>query len=183
MAYIIGVSLGDGNLSCPNGRVTRLRITCDSQYPLLIQEITLKLKQLLPNNKVSLVDRKDNCVDISVYSNTLNDFMPWKVNNGSKYVQKARVPAWIFKNNGHIKNCLKGLLQTDGSVYTDRRYKMVNFTNHTQELAIDVHKMLVNIGYTPHFYEHSNTKQKTKYVVRVSKNTERLISELQLKKE
>jgi len=32
-AYIVGLALGDGNLSNPNGRAVRLRITCDKKYP------------------------------------------------------------------------------------------------------------------------------------------------------
>src|SRR3989338_9217420 len=38
-AYVVGLSLGDGNLSNPNGRAVRLRITCDKKYPNLIQNI------------------------------------------------------------------------------------------------------------------------------------------------
>ena len=43
LAYIIGVALGDGNLSNPNGRAVRLRITCDIKYPKIISEIQKKL--------------------------------------------------------------------------------------------------------------------------------------------
>lgn len=31
-AYIIGVAIGDGNLSNSNGRAVRLRVTCDNKY-------------------------------------------------------------------------------------------------------------------------------------------------------
>lgn len=50
LAYIVGVALGDGNLSNPNGRAVRLRITCDAKYPLLSQKIIANLKILLPKN-------------------------------------------------------------------------------------------------------------------------------------
>jgi len=55
-AYLIGVALGDGNLSNPNGRATRLRITCDKKYPLLLNNIIVSLKKLLPENKVTIID-------------------------------------------------------------------------------------------------------------------------------
>ena len=38
-AYVVGVAIGDGNLSNPNGRAVRLRITCDKKYPALIARI------------------------------------------------------------------------------------------------------------------------------------------------
>jgi hypothetical protein len=54
-AYVIGVAIGDGNLSSPNGRAVRLRITCDTKYPVLIAKIRSALETLLPRNKVSVV--------------------------------------------------------------------------------------------------------------------------------
>ena len=38
-AYVIGLAIGDGDLSNPNGRAVRLRITCGSQYPALIAKV------------------------------------------------------------------------------------------------------------------------------------------------
>jgi hypothetical protein len=70
-AYVIGLAIGDGNLSNPNGRAVRLRITCDTKYPALIIRISSSLRQLLPENKVSLIGSKGNYVNISVYSNRL----------------------------------------------------------------------------------------------------------------
>lgn len=39
LSYIVGVALGDGNLSNPNGRALRLRITCDEKYPGIANEM------------------------------------------------------------------------------------------------------------------------------------------------
>jgi hypothetical protein len=41
-AYVIGLAIGGGNLSNPNGRAVRLRITCDTKYPALIARIFLR---------------------------------------------------------------------------------------------------------------------------------------------
>lgn len=93
LAYVIGVALGDGNLSCPNKRAIRLRITCDLTYPILIKEITTALEQIFPDNKVSICNKKKGTyVDISVYSNSLQNFMPWQLGKGSKFVQQATSP-------------------------------------------------------------------------------------------
>jgi hypothetical protein len=47
-------------------RAVRLRITCDTKYPGLIIRICSSLRQLLPQNKVSLVGSRGNYVNISV---------------------------------------------------------------------------------------------------------------------
>lgn len=182
LAYIIGAALGDGNLSCPNGRAIRLRITCDAKYPDLIKNITHTLRQLFPKNKVSHIMRADHCIDISLYSNKLNLCMPWKVGHGSKYNQRARVPNWIQKDNKFMKTCLRGLIQTDGSIYTDRTYKMVNFNNITEDLADDVLNMMVQLGFSPKKYEAIQKDKKVKYSIRLSRDVASFLNQISLYK-
>lgn len=50
-AYVIGLAIGDGNLSNPNGRAVRLRITCDKKYPILLRKIAISLKKYCPKIK------------------------------------------------------------------------------------------------------------------------------------
>jgi DNA-binding transcriptional regulator WhiA len=182
-AYIIGVALGDGNLSCPNGRATRLRVSCDKRYLNLIEEIKHSLSSVFPKNKVSLVlSRKDNCIDISVYSNQLNGLIPWKVNCGSKIEQQAHIPEWIMQDSNYSKACLKGLFQTDGSIYNDRGYTMVNFTNLIKPLINDVYTIISELHHTPHLYSSVQQNGNIKYVIRISKNTSEFISDIGLTK-
>lgn len=175
-AYILGVALGDGNLSNPNGRAIRLRITCDKKYPNLIEHINNKLKCVLPKNKTSFIDRK-NALDICCYSNKLSDILGWSV--GSKKSQNAHIPEWIMKSEKYSRECLRGLLQTDGSIYLDRGYPMVNFTTIIKPLAEDVKNIILFLGYKPQvrYVKHSN---KSKYIIRISKNVTEFINEIDL---
>lgn len=184
LAYIIGVALGDGNLSNPNGRATRLRITCDAKYPQLADEIIDSLKKIFPANNVSIVyvPNKSTYFNISVYSNRLNEYMPWKVGQGTKHAQCARVPEWIRIHKTYSKYCLKGLFQTDGSIYYDRGYLMINFTNHTKELIDDVLYMIKDIGFSPTLSKARAKNSGYKYCVRVARNAEKLIKVLNLSK-
>ncbi len=69
LAFVVGVALGDGNLSNPNGRAVRLRVTCDVKYKRVIEDIQSAIAVLMPHNKVSIIKRTENCVDVSCYSN------------------------------------------------------------------------------------------------------------------
>jgi len=178
-SYIIGIALGDGNLSNPNMRATRLRVTCDKKYIKLAHHIKTSIEKLLPENKTSFVDRKKNYLDISCYSNYWEQLLGWKAGKGRKIEQAISVPWWIKKNKHYIKNCLRGLLQTDGSIYNDRGYAMVNFVNHSKNLAQDVALMITALGYKPNT-QQLKTKSGTKYTVRVSKNTKGFIKEIKL---
>ncbi len=177
-AYIIGIALGDGNLSNPNGRAVRLRITCDKKYPLLIEHIRSCLASLLPKNKIGIVNRK-TCVDISAYSNHWETLL-WECGGGPKDKQNVSVPQWIRKNKTYAKESLRGLLQTDGSLYQDRNYTMVNFVNTTPALSNDVFTMMQNLGYRPNIQKLEQKNGKIKHTIRVSKNVEKFIREIDL---
>ncbi len=174
-SYVIGLAIGDGNLSNPNGRATRLRITCDKKYPLLLCRIVNSLQELLPDNKVGLVSRKDNCVDVSVYSNHLEKTLGWQAAKGSKFIQKVTIPNWVKQNKKYKINCLRGLIETDGSIYLDRSYKMMMFATIIPRLAKDVYEIIISLGFSPHLYKIKkdkgihNSKQKTLYRIRLSK--------------
>ena len=174
-AYVIGLAIGDGNLSNPNGRATRLRITCDKKYPILIEKIKTSLYQLLPQNKVSVIERK-GCVDISVYSNHLEKILGWQSQGGSKFIQNVSVPSWIKEKNDYKINCLKGLMETDGSIYLDRGYKMALFSTVIPKLAKDTIEIIKSLGFHPHLYKiksqsgRDNFNRQLIYRIRISKN-------------
>ncbi len=180
LAYITGVALGDGNLSRVS-RAVRLRITCDKKYPNIILEIQEKLRIIAPNNNVSIVDKEENAVDVSCYSNDWEKVLGWKV--GNKITQQVTTPQWIFQRKKYIIACLKGLLQTDGSIYMDRDYRMVNFVNHNRKLALDVLAMVNSLGYRASFSEVSFKDKNTRYTVRIARDCEKFINYIGLTKD
>lgn len=179
LSYIVGVALGDGNLSNSNKRAVRLRVTCDNKYPKIIEEIVKHLRIILPDNKVSLVDRKTS-TDVSCYSNKLENLLGWKALEGSKEKQKVSVPNWIMKNRFYTKECLRGLFQTDGSIYKDRKYIYTNFTSIIPTLVIDTKKMIENIGFKPKIQKTIQWNNKIKYVIRMSREPEKFIETIKL---
>lgn len=179
LAYVVGIALGDGNLSNPNGRAYRLRVTCDKRYPLLKNYIASSLKKLFPKNKIGTIHRK-GCTDISLYSNRLPKLLGWKPENGPKDKQNIGVPDWIKKEIGPTKQCLRGLFQTDGSVYKDRGYLMANFVNNSAKLINDVCEMIKKIKHTPNIQVIKKENGKTKHTVRVSINSQNFIKEIGL---
>ena len=176
-AYTIGLALGDGNLSNPNRRAVRLRITCDQQYPKLLRHVAKSLQRLFPNNAVNIVNRQ-SCADVSVYSNHLPKLLEWRWDGGPKDKQNVAVPSWIKQNTVYTKECLRGLLQTDGSLYNDRGYLMINFVNTCKNLAHDVLSMMRSIGYSPTMQKLKQANKKIKHTIRLSKDVHRFIGEV-----
>lgn len=170
LAYIVGIALGDGNLSNPNGRGVRLRISCDLKYPKLIEKIVFSLKTLLPENRVSLVKRPSNCLDISCYSNRWPEFLGWKVGQGSKLRQDVDIPEWILSKTIFKVVCLRGLLETDGSIYSDRGYNTVMFVSAGKNLADRVYQLITDLGFKPKFYRVPSRQGKIAYHVRLARD-------------
>lgn len=184
LSYVIGVACGDGNLSNPNGRAFRLRITCDKKYPAIIKTTRNAISFLLPNNKVGLVHRPDNCIDISSYSNKWPELLGWTSEGGSKYQKNIGIPHWIKCNKRYTRACLRGLIETDGSIYYDRGYLMVNFVTIILRLAYDTEKMITDIGFTCHSYYIKSKKKnrRDRYNIRISKNVSDFIEVINCKK-
>jgi len=182
LTYIVSVALGDGGLSNPNGRAVRLRISCDTKYPVIIDNITSAIKKLLPTNKVSEVNRRAYCVDISCYSNKWENLLGWKAKEGSKEKQKVSIPDWIKNNRIYSKHCLRGLFETDGSVYNDRDYLMANFVTIIPTLADDVMKIISTLGFKPNIQKFKTSNGKIKHTIRISKNTEKFIKTVGISK-
>ena len=182
LAYLVGLGLGDGNLSKTNNRSVRLRISCDLRYPFLITEIISAISYILPESKISLVNRKTKSLDICSYSNHWESIMGWKADSGNKFIQNSSVPDWIFYKDEYIKACLKGLLETDGSIYNDRSYTMVMFVNTIPDLAKNVYQMMKWLGFSPRMYDFlPNTRFNSKRIfhVRLSKNVEEFLNLIQ----
>lgn len=173
-AYVIGLAIGDGNLSNPNGRAVRLRIACDTKYPALSQKISHALKQLLPENRVSFVRGNGNFLNVSVYSNHLESLMGWTAAGGSKHRQQICVPQWVLGCRQLVICCLRGLIETDGSIYLDDGYLRVIFSTVIPGLATQVQAMMVELGFRPRLYcvPQGPPGKSVKYQVRLCRNAQ-----------
>lgn len=182
LAYIVGVAIGDGNLSNPNGRAVRLRITCDAKYPGILKNIQNHLHLVMPTNKISLIQGKRNFFDISCYSNKWEKLLGWKAKGGPKHAQNISIPTWIKNKKSYSISCLKGLFETDGSVYKDRKYLMINFVTAIPSLAFEIKEMLEKMGFQSTLQIHKHVGKKDKYTLRIAKKSQELISLIHLQK-
>ena len=70
--------------------------------------------------------------------------------SGNKIVNQVGVPNWIFEKRKYIIALLRGLVDTDGSIYrrTHDNYVVIQFSNRSQKLLKDFGKLcsLINIS-------------------------------------
>lgn len=166
LAEFYGIMLGDGNshkTSFYNSRkdkrgVYSIKIVGDSRLdnkylannvrPLIenLFEVNVRIgkfksKENFKNSKNAMF-LEANGVKIINFLET-KGFKP-----GNKIKNKLRIPDWINKNKEYLKACLRGLYDTDGSIYkiTNQNSYQICFTNYNLGLLDDVRDSLLKLG-------------------------------------
>ena len=156
LAEFYGVMLGDGNShrtkyykSRDNKRgVYAIRIVGDSRFDrnYLLNYVKLLIESLFNIKvKVKFYTNK-NAMHLESYGVKLVEFLEIKgFKPGNKIKNKLRIPNWIKSNKNYLKACLRGLYDTDGSVYklTGQNSHQICFTNFNQGLLQDVRDCLL----------------------------------------
>ena len=145
---LLGITLGDGNIgSYP--RCNYLRIYCNPRQNQYIEYVGEILRKFFKKRPYRYFRRDAGVVYLEISLKNLEVLLGIKV--GSKIRNKSTMPKWIFKKRSHLKACLRGLFDTDGSIYiTGGKYKIVNFTSHNPVLLRDIKKSLQLLHFNPY---------------------------------
>lgn len=157
LAEFIGIVLGDGGITARQVTVTLHRYD-DKEYSAFV----VKLIRELFSVPVSIYYKKKAAANNFVVSRTeLVDFCTEKLGlrKGNKVKQQVDVPDWIKRSKGHRIACARGLVDTDGSVFTHRytiggkeyAYKKLSFNNSSCPLVNFVFTVFQEVGLHPRF--------------------------------
>jgi len=136
--YLLGLYLGDGCISAHARSVFRLRLTLDAAYPGIIREAASAMATVLPKNKVGVLARPDNSMQVSSFSKSWPCLFP-QHGPGKKHHRPIRLTDW---QEGLVRRwpqlLLRGLIHSDGCrfINTGRawRHPRYAFTN----LSLDI---------------------------------------------
>lgn len=154
LAEFIGIMLGDGHLSQYQVSVTTNSKT-DKQHALYTAELIWKIFGIRPKvthrSTSQAVVVVASSVAMSLALENLGLRFGKKVENG------VGVPTWIRRNKNYRAWCLRGLFDTDGSVYLDqhhihgRLYRNIgmNFTNRNKKLLAFFQETMQLYGLRP----------------------------------
>jgi|APHM01.1.fsa_nt_gi hypothetical protein len=155
-AELIGIILGDGYLQERSGNQGtssyRLVITVH-QNENTLQEHAKNLLYSLTNKKPSIHDLKESkATQIIVYSKEIiKELKQLGLQPGDKTVNQVNVPQWIKNDRSYVRKCLRGLVDTDGTIYrqtTDNRV-IIQFKNLSEPLLSDFKYMCGLLEYSP----------------------------------
>lgn len=155
LAEFVGIVLGDGGIARFQVVIT-LHRTDDEQYSHFVRRLISDLFQVILGTYRQRNAWADNIVISRV---ELVRFCVEKLGLkvGNKVKQQVDIPGWIKKNRNYLTACLRGLIDTDGCVFTHRytvknkiyNYKKLSFTTASQPLRQSVYEALENLGMKP----------------------------------
>lgn len=155
LAELIGIILGDGNINYyKKGKkigVYQVNIAghkdLDKEYHL--NYVAMLFKKLFDVKAVEVLSKRNNGRYLIISSKKLVDFLiSNELKSGDKIKNQVTIPSWIKENNFFLKACIRGLFDTDGSVYklTNQNSHQICFTNYNNHLLTDVRNSLLFLG-------------------------------------
>jgi hypothetical protein len=135
--YLLGMYLGDGYIA-RHPRVWRLRISCDSRYPGIIEECRRAMEAVMPGQHAYLLPLKSRCVEVSMSSKHWPCLFP-QHGPGRKHERTIRLEPWQERLVGTAtESFLRGLIHSDGCrvVANDRGVASVryHFSNRSEDI-------------------------------------------------
>lgn len=160
LAEFVGVVLGDGNLNYyKKGKkigVYQIKIAGDyirdKEYHLLYLK---RLCEKIFNLKINeITNPKHNERFLVIYSKQLVEFfISMGIFPGDKIKNQSTIPKWISINRSYLRACLRGLIDTDGSIFRmsnkDFNLIRIGFTNHNKKLLEDTRTSFIKLDFHP----------------------------------
>jgi hypothetical protein len=114
-AYLLGLYLGDGDVTSHARGVCRLRVTLDSRYPDIVLCASCAMKDVLPGNRVGVHARTDsNAIAVTCYSKSWPELLP-QHGPGRKHQRKIALHPWQRRiTHSFPRELVRGLIHSDG---------------------------------------------------------------------
>jgi hypothetical protein len=190
LAEFVGIVLGDGGISQRQVSITLNRET-DKDYIQFVKKI---IKNLFGVSPGLYPDPKSKADTLVISRTELVEFLTQKLGLkiGNKIKQKIDIPIWIKKKGEHRIACVRGLIDTDGSVYKHKytvkektySYQKLSFCSLSPPLLLSVFETLKNIGLKPRICKDKeikieNTQNVRKYFEIVGSNNKKHLKKIE----
>lgn len=153
LAEFIGIMLGDGNvqsfvrskkIATYMVRVAGNRTDEYGYITVYVADLIRSLFGVQPKLEKVYANR----LSLVVHSKSLVAYFTSQgLKPGNKIDNQVTIPEWIFQNKEFLKACVRGLIDTDGSIYMAGKWPQICFKNHNLYLLRDFRKALISLGY------------------------------------
>lgn len=143
LAEFVGILLGDGGITKHQVTIT-LNTETDRAYILYTKHQIEKLFGITPSVRK---EKKFKATNIVISRTELVDYLKFiGMKIGNKIKQQVDIPDWIKENKKFMLACVRGLVDTDGSVFLHKytsggkiyKYKKIDFSSSSKPLLNSV---------------------------------------------
>ena len=189
LAEFIGILLGDGNIHCyKKGKkigTYMVRIAGDSikDFEYLTKHVSNLCEDLF-GVKTKLYKQKGSSeLMVIMHSRLIVDFLrKMGLRPGNKIDNQSTIPRWVWKNNKYLKACIRGLIDTDGSVYELKPQwpglYQINFENRNITLLKDLREAFLKLDFKISNICGKRTKEGTKIYLTRKDQIEKFYKEI-----
>jgi DNA-binding transcriptional regulator WhiA len=143
LAEFVGIMLGDGSLS-----KTQVSVTLGTKEYAYAEYVASLMAKLFGVKAKIIVSIEGYSV---VYIGS-TELVKWFLKMGlvfNKVKYQVDVPSWVSRDSEYMARCLRGLLDTDGSIYKLKFGVQISFSNMSEPLLRSVRKMLFELNMKP----------------------------------
>src|SRR3989344_2429782 len=147
LAELVGILLGDGGLTN-----YQIKVTLDAKTDLVYSTYVARLLEKVFGERPAIYKRKNiNVLDVSLSGvSYIKELERVGLKIGNKVRNQVSIPEWILKDKNYSRACLRGLMDTDGGVYSHNHSvggnKYLNFgltfTNASMPLILGAKRIL-----------------------------------------
>jgi len=148
LAFLIGITLGDGNIqNFP--RTDRLLISLNAKYPGLVNDVALVVSKIFEKDAVVKKVKGSDCVRVWVYQKNISNRLG--IPSGDRRKSVLEIPGWIWESDDFLIWYLKGLFEAEGSLSIHLPSYTYNFafSNRNEKLLDNVKRGLIKLGFHP----------------------------------
>jgi intein/homing endonuclease len=153
-AELVGILLGDGSfyISGYNNELDIALNTRDINYKNYVKYLLQSITHSYIQEKYA---RSANCVHLRLLrKNLVSQLLKISlIKPGNKIKNKVTIPDWIWEKPTFIANCIKGLVDTDGSIYKLKpqwpNLFQLSFKSNDRELLKDARKAFIKLNFRP----------------------------------
>jgi|SRR3989339_1087621 len=159
LAELFGIILGDGHVEItkikekPISYSIRIAGHIKEDYDYLVSYTSNLIRKLFnERSKIKLAPRY-NGVYLVVYGKNIVSFIESKgIKSGNKKKNNQGIPSWIKRKGDYLKCCIRGLMDTDGSIHRiskSNKNLRISFTSHIPILIQEVRDSLIKLHFSP----------------------------------
>ncbi len=147
LAEIVGIMLGDGNIY---GKQYAVRICghMEKDKCYLLNHVKPLFKEVFGTELKEYYHKSVNELILYAYSKfVVVNMEKYGLLEGNKKNNGSRIPYWILKNDSYTKCCIRGLFDTDGSVFINRNKIKIELSSAIEPLRNSIVNAMKLLGF------------------------------------